>query len=123
MAARIPSRDTDDRLYVSKACADMYAYSTEVMHMSESTAWRRIRVARAASEFRVLLPMVAEGKLHLSAVALPAPHLTRGNVSSRLADATHRSKAEVELILARRFPKRDLPESVRALSHPNAAAQ
>ena len=110
------------KLYVSKACADMYAYCTEVLHMSESTASRRIRTARAARQFPVILPMIAEGKLHLSAVSLLATHLRPQNVASLLAEATHRSKAEVELILARRFPRPDVPESVRPLSEPNTAS-
>ncbi len=110
------------KLYVSKACADMYTYCTQVLHMSESTASRRIRTARAARQFPVILPMIAEGRLHLSAVSLLAPHLTRSNVGSLLAEATHKSKAEVELILARRFPRPDVPESVRALTHPNAVS-
>ncbi len=110
------------KLYRGQACADMYAYCTDVLHMSESTAARRTRAARAARQFPVILPMVAEGKLHLSAVSLLAAHLKPDNAASLLAEATHKSKAEVELILACRFPRPDVPESVRALGNPNAAA-
>ena len=109
------------KLYVSKACADMYAYCTQILHMSESTASRRIRTARAARQFPVILPMIAEGKLHLSAVSLLATHLRAQNVSSLLAEATHKSKADVELILARRFPKSDVATAVRPLGPTNAA--
>ncbi|MEQ1834076.1 MAG: HNH endonuclease, partial [Candidatus Eisenbacteria bacterium] len=108
------------RLYVGKACADMYAYCTQVLHMSESTATRRIRAAQAARRFPVILPMIAEGKLHLSAVSLLAKHLKAGNVAELLAEATHKSKAEVERMVARRFPKPDVATSVRALDPPNA---
>ena len=110
------------KLYRAQSCADMYAYCFDVLNMSESTAARRTRVARAARQFPVILPMVAEGKLHLSAVSLLATHLKPENAASLLAEATHKSKAEVELILARRFPKPDVPESVRALGDPSASA-
>ena len=109
-------------LYLGQACSDMYAYCTDVLHMSASTAWRRTRSARVARQFPVVLPMIANGKLHLSAVTLLAAHLTPGNAASLLAEATHKSKAEVELILARHFPRPDVPESVRELAAPNAAA-
>ena len=109
-------------LYLGQACSDMYAYCTDVLHMSASTAWRRTRSARVARQFPVVLPMIADGKLHLSAVTLLAAHLTPGNAASLLAEATHKSKAEVELILARHFPRPDVPESVRELAAPNAAA-
>lgn len=109
-------------LYLGQACSDMYAYCTDVLHMSASTAWRRTRSARVARQFPVVLPMIADGKLHLSAVTLLAAHLTPGNAASLLAEATHKSKAEVELILARHFPRPDVPESVRELAAPSAAA-
>ena len=69
-------------LYLGRACSDMYAYCTDVLHMSASTAWRRTRSARAARQFPVILPMIADGKLHLSAVALLAAHLRPDNAAS-----------------------------------------
>ncbi len=109
------------KLYVPLACSSMYVYCTQVMHMSEWTALKRIRAARAARRFPAILPMIAEGKLHLSAVVLLAQHLTHENVQVLLAAATHKSKAEVELLLARRFPKPDAPTVVRPLA-PTASA-
>ena len=110
------------KLYLPCSCSDMFTYCTSVMHMSESTAARRVRAARAARRFPVLLPMVADGRLHLSAVSLLAAHLTPGNAAELLAEATHRSNSEVELIVARRFPKGDVPECVLPLGSPQAPA-
>ena len=103
------------KLYVPLACSSMYVYCTQVMHMSEWTALKRIRAARAARKFPAILPMIAEGKLHLSAVVLLAQDLTHENANALLMDATHKSKAEVELLLAHRFPKPDVTTVVRQL--------
>ena len=108
------------RLYLPLACASMYAYCTTLMHMSEHTAYKRIRTARVARKFPAILPMIAEGKLHLSAVVLLAPYLTHPNVHALLADATYKSKAEVQLLLAHRFPKPDVVTLVRPLPEPAA---
>jgi hypothetical protein len=108
------------KLYLPLACSSRYVYCTQVMHMSEHTAYTRIRAARAARKFPAILPMIAEGKLHLTAVVLLGPYLTHHNVNALLADATHKSKVEVQLLLARRFPKPDAPTIVRPLA-PSAA--
>jgi hypothetical protein len=106
--------------YLPLACSSMYAYCTTLMHMSEHTAYKRIRTARVARKFPAILPMISEGKLHLAAVVLLAPYLTHGNVTALLADATYKSKAEVQLLLAHRFPKPDVATVVRPLPEPSA---
>jgi hypothetical protein len=64
------------------------------------------------------LEMLAGGRLHLSAVCLLAPHLTEENHPSLLEAAVHRSKRRVELLMAERFPKPDVPQSIRKLPAP-----
>jgi len=59
--------------------------------------------------------MLADGRLHLSAVCLLAPHLTEENHPPLLGAAVHHSKRRVELLLAERFPKPDVPQSIRKL--------
>ena len=110
------------QLYSPLACGSMYAYCTEVMRMSESAALKRIRAARAARRFPAILPMIAQGQLHLSAVSLLARHLTHENVNALLAQATHMSKSEVERLVARHFPKPDVATMVRQLTDTNAPA-
>ena len=61
----------DERqLYKPLACASMYAYCRQVMRMSENAAFQRIRAARAGKRFPQVLTMLADGRLHLTAVAL-----------------------------------------------------
>jgi 5-methylcytosine-specific restriction endonuclease McrA len=50
-----------------------------------------------------------------------APHLTPENGEELLAAATHRTKAEIERLVAERFPRPDLPERVEALAAPPPA--
>jgi hypothetical protein len=65
--------------------------------------------ARAMREFPVVAAAIEEGRLHLTAVVRLAPHLTEENVEALVAEASGKSKAEIELMLARRAPRPDVP--------------
>ncbi len=104
------------KLYVPAAYASMHLYCVHELHMSEETAWKRLRAARAAREFPAIFPALADGRLHLTAIVLLAPHLTAGTADELLAAATHKSKSEIERLLAERFPKPDVPTSLRPLA-------
>jgi hypothetical protein len=93
----------------------MFAYCTEVLHLSEFEAYLRITAARAARQHPVLLAMLREGSLHLTAVAKLAPHLTRENCETLLGRAAHRTKREVEELIAAVAPRPDAPTVVRKL--------
>jgi hypothetical protein len=97
------------RLYVPAGYPSMHAYCVDQLHMSEDAAYKRIQAARAARRFPVLLTALAEGRLHLAAVCLLAPHLTPENLEELLAAATHRRKSEIERWLAERLPRPELP--------------
>jgi len=62
------------------------------------------RSARAAQRFPEILPALADGRLHLTAVVLLAPCLTQANAGELLAEAEHQTKAAIKDLLARRFP-------------------
>jgi hypothetical protein len=85
------------RLYARHASPSMFAYCTEVLHLSEAEAYVRITTARAAREHPVLLDMLRDGRLHLSGIARLVSHLTRGTrrTSSRapLIGASVRSRS------------------------------
>ena len=104
------------KLYLPAAYASMYAYCLGELHMSEETACRRIRAARAARDFPAIFAAVADGRLHLSAVVLLAPYLTVENAAELLEAATHNSKSEIERLLANRFPRPDVPTRLEAIS-------
>ena len=103
------------RLYAREASPSMFAHCTQVLHLSEFEAYLRITVARAARQHPVLLERLREGSLHLTAIAKLAPHLTRENCETVLARAAHRTKREVEELIAELAPRPDAPTVVRRL--------
>ncbi len=109
-------------LYLGQGYPSLFAYCTEVLHFSESTAYHRITAARAARAFPRILDAVRSGELHLSAVRLLAPHLTRQNQGELLALARHRSKRAIEEMLADRAPRPDVPAQVRPVPEPLACS-
>src|SRR6267378_683345 len=92
------------RLYLPAGYPSMFAYCVQKLHMSEDATYKRITAARAAREFPAIFECLAEGRLHLTGVGLLAPHLTAGNAADLLTAAAHRTKAEIEELIARRFP-------------------
>ena len=47
----------------------MYVYCTEMLHLSEAETYLRLGVARAARKHPAILPMLQDGRLHLSGIA------------------------------------------------------
>jgi hypothetical protein len=90
-------------LYLPRGYASMHAYCVEALHLSDDSAYKRIQAARATRRFPALFDAVAAGRLHLSAVCLIAPHLTRDTYDGLVALATHRRKIEIERALAEMF--------------------
>ena len=90
--------------------------------MSEDAAYKRIQAARAARRFPSIFEDMAEGRLHLAAVCLLAPHLTAGNAAEFLAASAGRTKAEVERLVAERFPRTESLGLVEAIPAGQLAA-
>jgi hypothetical protein len=102
-------------LYRAAARPSMFDYAVHALHMSESEAYVRIRVARLSRQFPTILPLLEQGELHLSALKLLAPVLTAENCAELLRDARFKTKSQVETMLARRFAKPDVPSAIRKL--------
>lgn len=96
--------------------SSMYAWCVGELHLSEQSAFKRIRAARLARQYPVLLEAIADGRLNLSALTLLAPCLTGENIEELVAFATHRRKRELERIIADRRAHPDLPEGLVQLS-------
>jgi hypothetical protein len=103
------------RLYLGQGCSSMFTYCTQVLRLAEHAAYNRIEAARAARRFPVILTLLADGSVHLSSVRLLAPHLTPENHADVLRKATHKSKRDVEQIVAWLQPQPDVVASVRKL--------
>jgi len=101
--------------HAREASPSMFAYCTEVLHLSEAEAYLRIAAARASREHPMLLAMLGDGRLHLTGIAKLAPHLTRENAEALLERATHRSKRQIEELVAELAPRPDAPAVMRKL--------
>jgi hypothetical protein len=110
------------RLYLREACPSMHAYATERLHLSDAEAFFRIRVARLSRRFPIVLAMLADGRLHLSGIALLAPHLREEDGEAWLARAAFRSKREIEHLVAELAPRPDAPPLIRRLPAAKEAA-
>ena len=104
------------KLYLPAAYPSMFAYCVGELRLSEEAAFKRIHAARTARKFPVIFDALAEGRLHLSAVILLAPHLSPENAGELLSAATFKSKSEIEQLLAERYPRPDVPARVQAIS-------
>jgi hypothetical protein len=120
-------------LYLGEGCASLFTYCTQVLHLSEGGAYNRIEAARAARSYPVILTLIEESAITLTAVRLLAPHLSAENHVAVLAEARHQSKRQVEVLVASLRPKPDAPTVVRkvpngpltlrvGLTEPNATA-
>jgi hypothetical protein len=103
------------RLYARHAAPSMFVYCANVLHLTEAEAYRRITAARAAREHPMLLEMLEDGRIHLTGIAMLAPHLTAENRDTLLARAVHKSKRQIEELLAELAPRPDVPSSIRKL--------
>jgi hypothetical protein len=101
------------RLYLGEGCSSMFTYCTQVLHLAEHAAYNRIEAARASRRFPVILRLLEDGRVHLSAVRVLAPHLTDDNHVEVLCQASHKTKREIEEIIARLHPRTDAAPSVR----------
>ncbi|HVR71286.1 MAG TPA: HNH endonuclease [Vicinamibacteria bacterium] len=72
--------------------------------------------ARAGKAFPRIFSLLAEGALSLTTVQLLARKLTADNHDALLTAACGRTKREVQELLARWFPRPDVPESIRRAS-------
>jgi 5-methylcytosine-specific restriction endonuclease McrA len=106
------------KLYASRGCSSLFTFCVQRLRFSEHAAYLRIEAARCARRFPSVLDKLSDGSVHLTAVSLVAPHLTNANCTHILAAATHKSKREVEQLVARLRPQPDVPSVVRKLPPP-----
>jgi hypothetical protein len=103
------------RLYLGQGHGSLFSYCTRELRLAEHSAYNRIEAARASRRFPVLLDLLADGSLTLSAVRLLSPHLGPDNFDALVALAKGKSKREVEVLVARLAPRPDVAASVRRL--------
>ena len=100
----------------------MHAYCVRVSRMSDDVAYKLTRVARLARRFPMILDEVAAGRLHLSGLLVLKRYLTEQTAADLLAASAHKTRAEIEQLLAERYPRPDLPTVVRVLPPGSSAS-
>lgn len=103
------------KLYLREGYSSLFAYCTHELHYAEHAALNRIEVARAARRIPVILERIADGTINLTGMRLLAPHLTENNAHELLAAARHKSKREIEEVVASLRPRPDVAPLVRKL--------
>jgi 5-methylcytosine-specific restriction endonuclease McrA len=100
------------RLDLRAACTSMFDFCQRRLGMSEGAAFRRINAARLVKRFPGLLQRIERGELHLSTLVLIRPHLTEQNIEELVAAVVGKTQRQVEALLARIAPKRDVPSAI-----------
>ena len=115
--------EVDERkLYAREASPSMFAYCTDVLHLSEAEAYLRIAAARACRAASAA-PGDAGGRSSSSLRRREAgatPHSRQ--CSLLLARAEHKTKREIEELIAEVAPRPDAPTALRKLPQRSASA-
>jgi HNH endonuclease len=110
------------RLYAAAGYSAMYHYCIRTLGFSEDMASKRIRAARVARRFPFVFDAIADGRLHVTGVSLLSStlrNLRAKQATELLVAAENRTKDEILVVLAERFPQPDVAARVRALPGPS----
>lgn len=103
------------RLFLPLGYPSLFQYCIQALHLTEDATFNRLEAARAARKYPQILGLLQAGELSLTAVRLLAPHLTADNQASLLDAARHKTKRELELLIAKTHPQPPVPSIVRKL--------
>jgi hypothetical protein len=106
------------RLFLPLGYPSLFQYCLKALHLTEDATFNRLEAARAARKHPRILGLLQAGELSLTAVRLLAPHLTEHNQASLLEAARHRTKRELELLIAKLNPQPPVPTVIRRLPEP-----
>lgn len=102
------------KLHVPAGYSSMFDYCLREFRWTEQTAAKRLRAARCARRFPVIFEAIADGRLNVSGVMMLSGHLHSESASQLLVEAFGKTRAEIELLIAARAPKADVPTKIRA---------
>jgi 5-methylcytosine-specific restriction endonuclease McrA len=108
------------KLYLGEGFSSLFTYCNQALHLSEPAAYSRITAARVARRFPIVLRRLADGEVNLTTVTLLAGHLTDENHEALINAARHKTKREVEHLVASLDPQPDVDSSLRKVLSPSA---
>jgi hypothetical protein len=95
--------------------SSLYRFCVQALHLGEQSAYKHVWAVGLARRCPQLLDAIAKGRVHLAGVCELARHMTTQNAAELLDAATHKTRREIQCMLAERFPKPDVPTLVMAL--------
>ena len=95
--------------------SSLHDYCAKALHLTDYAGYARIEAARVARRFPLLLDLLRDGSINLTTITLLGRHLTEENHDRVLRDAMHKSKREIEVLVAALRPRPDVPPMVRKL--------
>ena len=101
------------RLFAVGGYSSLFNFVVKVLGYSESTALKRIQVARQAIKFPRIYEALSQSKISLTGLSKLSPHFTEANHKVLLDEATGKSVSEIEEIVVAHFPKARVKDSVR----------
>ncbi len=113
------------KLHLRQAYASLTDFCRRRLGMSEGEAYRRVVAATLVLRFPIIRRLVSRGHITLTTLVLLRDHLTDDNHRTLLRDASRKSKMDVLRLIAERFPRPDVEQSVRPAgeaSHVHTAA-
>jgi hypothetical protein len=103
------------KLHAKDGSPSLFEYCVRQLGLSESEAFHRLTAARIARRFPIVFSLIERRQIHLTAVCLLRDYLTPENHLELLAEASNKTKLQVQELLARRFPRPDVASYVRKL--------
>jgi 5-methylcytosine-specific restriction endonuclease McrA len=100
-------------LYVAKGYSTLFDYCVSELGYGESSAWRRVRVARVVKEIPEVYDLLKQVKLTFSAVDQVATVLTVENKQDLLPRLTGKSKSEIDRLLAEYRPRQKIRDRAK----------
>lgn len=91
------------KIYLLAAASSMWDYARRFLLMSHGSAHRFIAVARLCRRYPWLAPRIESGELHMTTLSNIASFLTDENVRELVEETAGKKRAEVDLVLVRRF--------------------
>ena len=115
--------DFDRRqLYLELGYSSLFDFCTRALGLLAGAAYRRIVGARLLRRFPAVAPLLRDGRLSLTTLALLRDVLSDDNAGELLARASRCSKEQVEALVALYRPGKAVRESVRPLPPPRQVA-
>jgi hypothetical protein len=103
------------KLHAKDGSSSLFEYCVKKLGLSESEAFHRLTAARIARRFPIVFSLIESRRIHLAAVCLLRDYLTPENHLELLAEASNKTKLQVQELLARHFPRPDVASYVRKL--------